>query len=411
MLSFSQSIIINVGEDYINTFLRQQGLKQPEEKQGRDLKYWIDDLLCNENIKIEDFENFLFDELFFGKRKTIRVYKLDGCRNYKYPRDWESVLREKYGLDNINFINIIETIPNKDDTDKIVACQSEENNKGELTRLRLIFGYAIQMDLNTGLMDSIAYVPVEIDFEKEQMTLKAWTRNKVSRDEYKADNLLEHTKRMLEINFNVCVKEYYNKHKKALFEMSKEMITEAYAHLPNYNIVDQLESPLDYFIKSTFATLKLENVTKDDQGNSTLIKDVMDYKGELRNVIEGLVVSDYFYKRKFEEIWKLGLDAIVARIKFNDKENVLTSLRGENTAVPIFCTKTFMSIKNRMEETEQIEAIWIAMNNRKNGRLNLKYDASNDEYLELLIRYGIRFNEDDMNLAMENYEKYESNVN
>ena len=243
------------------------------------------------------------------------------------------------------------------------------------------------------------------------MTLKAWTRNKVSRDEYKADNLLEHTKRMLEINFNVCVKEYYNKHKKALFEMSKEMITEAYAHLPNYNIVDQLESPLDYFIKSTFATLKLENVTKDDQGNSTLIKDVMDYKGELRNVIEGLVVSDYFYKRKFEEIWKLGLDAIVARIKFNDKENVLTSLRGENTAVPIFCTKTFMSIKNRMEETEQIEAIWIAMNNRKNGRLNLKYDASNDEYLELLIRYGIRFNEDDMNLAMENYEKYESNVN
>ena len=70
-----------------------------------------------------------------------------------------------------------------------------------------------------------------------------------------------------------------------------------------------------------------------------------------------------------------------------------------------------MSIKNRMEETEQIEAIWIAMNNRKNGRLNLKYDASNDEYLELLIRYGIRFNEDDMNLAMENYEKYESNVN
>ena len=33
------------------------------------------------------------------------------------------------------------------------------------------------------------------------------------------------------------------------------------------------------------------------------------------------------------------------------------------------------------------------------------------EYLEILIKYGIRFNEADMNSALEIYEKYETKLN
>ncbi len=78
--------------------------------------------------------------------------------------------------------------------------------------------------------------------------------------------------------------------------------------------------------------------------------------------------------------------------------------------MPIFCTKTFMSLKNRMEAAERVETLWIAMN-RKKGNLNLKFDASNMEYLEILIKYGIRFNETDMNSALDIYDKYESELN
>ena len=42
---------------------------------------------------------------------------------------------------------------------------------------------------------------------------------------------------------------------------------------------------------------------------------------------------------------------------------------------------------------------------------NAKFDASNMEYLEILIKYGIRFNETDMNSALEIYEKYETKLN
>ena len=92
-------------------------------------------------------------------------------------------------------------------------------------------------------------------------------------------------------------------------------------------------------------------------------------------------------------------------------KKVLTSLSSENTEAPIFCTKTFMSLKNRMEETERIETLWIAMDRekRKQGHLNVKFDASNQEFLGILITYGIRFNEADMNLALRIYEKYDEN--
>ena len=69
-----------------------------------------------------------------------------------------------------------------------------------------------------------------------------------------------------------------------------------------------------------------------------------------------------------------------------------------------------MSLKNRMEESERTETLWITMN-RKKGNLNLKFDATNMEYLGILIKYGIRFNEADMNSALDLYEKYESELN
>lgn len=108
------------------------------------------------------------------------------------------------------------------------------------------------------------------------------------------------------------------------------------------------------------------------------------------------------------------MEAVISRIKFNDKEEVLTSLNAQNTEAPIICTKTFMSLKNRMEETERIETLWIAMGREKGqrGNLDLKFDASEQEYLEILItNYGMRFNEADMNLILRIYEKYETKSN
>lgn len=410
MPSLSQSIITNVEEKYIEGYLKQMGLIKPEELSGQQLKYWVDDLLEEKKINIEGFEEFLFQELFWGRRKTIRIYKLDKTKDYKYPVDWEIPLEEKYGIDSINFSNILATIPNRDEPRKIAAVYSEENCKGELTKMRLLFVVYIQLNGDRGYRDSVSYVPVEVDFVKKVMIIKAWTRQQVAQEDYKADSLMDHIKTLMGIQFKALTRNYMVEHKKVLFYMSRSLIYEAYSHVPTYNKIGEIDGVIKNFVEEILAELSLRNVIVDEKGKHSLNEGVMEFEAEIRNVIESLTISDYFFCRNFDEIWKMGLEAVVARIKFNDKERVLTSLSGEDTSTPIFCTKTFMSLKNRMEESERIETLWITME-RKRGNLNLKFDASNPEYFEVLIKYGIRFNEADMNSALEIYEKYETELN
>lgn len=407
MPSLSQSIITNVEESYIQLYLKKKGFVQTDEEKGQELKYWVDNLLKDKKINVEEF---LFNELFWGKRKTIRVYKLDKVKNYKYPGDWELPLEEKYNVVSINFSDILGMIPNCEETRKIVAIRSEENIKGELTRIRLLFACYIQINGARGYKDSVSYIPVEIDFNKKIMLIKAWTRQQIAHEEHKADNLMEHIKKIMGIEFKVTTKNYMSEHKKILFLMSKSLIYEAYSHVPTYNEINNIEGSIKKFVEETLGGLSLRNVKPNGNGQHILAEGVMDFEAEIRNVLEGLAISDYFFDRNFDEIWKMGLEAVVARVKFNDEEKVLTSLSGENTTTPIFCTKTFMSLKNRMEESERIETLWITMD-RKRGNLNLKFDASNMEYMEILIKYGIRFNEADMNSALEIYEKYETKLN
>ena len=85
MPSLSQSIITNIEASYIETYLKKKGFSRTEGERGQDLKYWADSLLKEERINVEEFEEFLFSELFWGKRKTIQVYKLDNIKNSNFP--------------------------------------------------------------------------------------------------------------------------------------------------------------------------------------------------------------------------------------------------------------------------------------------------------------------------------------
>lgn len=409
MLSVSQTIITNVEAGYIETYLRQKGLYRTEEDKGLELKYWLDKLLAEGKVPIGMFEEFLFEELFWGKRKMIRVYKLDNIKDYKYLFDWANALQKWYGIEEIFYNDILRNIPTDEMRRKIAAVHYEENSRGELQKIQILFALYIDVNVENGFSGSTAYIPVEIDFIKGIMIIKAWNRQQVVQ-EHNADNLMTHMKNIMQIEFGVKTQNYVFEHKKVLFSMSNKLINEVYSRVPTYNQIDNLQSMIGSFAEYVIRELPLQHVYMNDTDRVMIEMGVMDLNAEIRNVIENLAISDYFFDRDFQEMWGMGLEAVVAKIKFNDRERVLTSLSGENTEVPIICTKTFMALKKRMEETEKIESLWITMS-REKGNLNLKFDAMHSEYLEILIRYGIRFNEKDMNSAIEIYEKYERELN
>lgn len=414
MPSLSESIVDNVGESYISTYLKGKGHTQPDEKKGQDLKYWVDDLLKEQKIDIDDFESFLLDELSFGKRKTIRMYRLENINRYKFPSDWENSLAEHYGLGSIDFCNILNTIPNEKEARKIAAICSEENSRGQLVKIRILFVFYIEINEDRNIKSTTSYIPVEINFQSKTMIIKGWTRQYVDNDSYKAGKLIQHVKELLEIEFKVSTRRYRITHKKVLFNMSRSLIYEVYSKVPAYNKIENMEDTIRYFMEESYKKLSLWNVEERVNGEQILPKEVLDFEGELKNVLESLAISDHFFNRSYDEIWEMGLEAIISKIKFNDKEEVLTSLKTGNTDAPIFCTKTFMSLKTRIQETERIESLWIAMDREKGqkGHLNVRFDASDQEYLEVLIsNYGMRFNEADMSLILRMYKKYESKSN
>ena len=188
--------------------------------------------------------------------------------------------------------------------------------------------------------------------------------------------------------------------------MSQGLINDIYQKIPAYTKIPLLEEKIKKFEQTVFSALPLIN--KCETNEEVSIKaGVLDFNDEIHKVIEKLTVSDYFYDMSYEEVWNMEIDTIISRIRFNDVEHVLTSLSGEDSDMPVFCTKTFMSLKKSMEDAELVEKLWIEKE-RSRGRLALKYDASKDDYLGILILNNIRFKQADLNTTLEIYRSYGS---
>ena len=68
MLTLSGMIVDNVGEEYINTYLRSKRYVKAEEQDGKSVEYRVNALIEQGELDLEDFEKFLLEELFYGKR-------------------------------------------------------------------------------------------------------------------------------------------------------------------------------------------------------------------------------------------------------------------------------------------------------------------------------------------------------
>lgn len=105
--------------------------------------------------------------------------------------------------------------------------------------------------------------------------------------------------------------------------MSKSFIYGVYSKVPAYNEIKNMDDAIKGFIEETYERLSIWNIDESKNGQRTLPKEVFDFNGEIKNVLESLTISDYFFDRNYDEIWEMGLEAVISRIKFNDKKKFL----------------------------------------------------------------------------------------
>ena len=401
MLTLSGMIVDNVGEEYINTYLRSKRYVKAEEQDGKSVEYRVNALIEQGELDLEDFEKFLLEELFYGKRKSIRFYKLDTAYKLKKPEDWLSKLRETYKVESLDFTEIMKTIPSPEHCLRIAAVSSDVDRKGNLEKIDILFVAYTEVSENGRIRSTVAYYPVEVDLKEKRMVIKAWNRQGLC-EGYKLEEQFDHIAMILSLSFGVKTKPFMATHKKALHHMSRGLVTEVYNKIPSFNQIRELENPIQTFKQDVLKGLSLKNV-KEQDGEKTLGKNIFDFEDEVEKMLEKLCISDYFYDIPYDEIWKMGVKTIVSKIKFKDLEHVLTILSSEASEAPIFCTKTFLSLKKSLEDAKLVERLWIE-HDRSHGRLKLSYDATKDEYLEMRILSNIRFTEGDLLTAKEIYD-------
>lgn len=403
MLTLSGKIVVNVEASYIETYLRKKGYVRTEEEKAKRVEYWVNDLIAQKEIDIQEFEDFLYDELFFGKRKCIRIYHLDFLNKIRNPRDWASKLNRVFGQSELNFNSILTTIPSKEEPEKIAAITSEIDYKGNLSKIQILLVRYAETWEEGRINETCSYYPVEIDLKKETMSIKAWNRKGLT-ENYKTEEYMDRIVGLLSSNFNVITRNYMSEHKKALHNMSQGIVTDLYNKIPAYNEIRNIEQESSEFEKKALEKLSLKHLGEQEEGS--IPKYVFDFQEELKKVMEKLCICDYFYDVQHETaVWDMGVEMIVSKIKFQDVEHVLTIMSSESSQIPIFCTKTFLSLKKSLEDAKVVDRLWIEKS-RTRGKLSLAYNAAKDEFLEIGIQSRIRFKREDLEIAEEIYNQY-----
>ena len=397
MLTLSGKIVVNVEASYIETYLRKKGYVRTEEQKAKRVEYWVNDLIVQKELDVQEFEDFLYEELFFGKRKCIRIYHLDFLNKIRNPRDWASNLNRVFGQSELNFNSILTTIPSKEEPEKIAAITSETDYKGNLSKIQiLLVRYAETWEAGR-INETCSYYPVEIDLKKETMSIKAWNRKGLT-ENYKTEEYMDRIVGLLSSNFNVITRNYMSEHKKALHNMSQGIVTDLYNKIPAYNEIRNIEQESSEFEKKALAKLSLKHLGEQEEGS--IPKYVFDFQEELKKVMEKLCICDYFYDVQHETaVWEMGVEMIVSI------EHVLTIMSSESSQIPVFCTKTFLSLKKSLEDAKVVDRLWIEKS-RTRGKLSLAYNAAKDEFLEIGIQSRIRFKREDLEIAEEIYNQY-----
>ena len=403
MLTLSGKIVVNIEASYIETYLRKKGHVRTEEQKAKRVEYWVNDLIAQKEIDIQEFEDFLYEELFFGKRKCIRIYHLDFLNKIRNPRDWASNLNRVFGQSELNFNSILTTIPSKEESEKIAAITSETDYKGNLSKIQILLVRYAETWETGRINETCSYYPVEIDLKKETMSIKAWNRKGLT-ENYKTEEYMDRIVGLLSSNFNVITRNYMSEHKKTLHNMSQGIVTDLYNKIPAYNEIRNIEQESSEFEKKALEKLSLKHLGEQEEGS--IPKYVFDFQEELKKVMEKLCICDYFYDVQHETaVWEMGVEMIVSKIKFQDIEHVLTIMSSESSQIPVFCTKTFLSLKKSLEDAKVVDRLWIEKS-RTRGKLSLAYNAAKDEFLEIGIQSRIRFKREDLEIAEEIYNQY-----
>lgn len=405
-MEISKSLINNVRETKVTSYLRNIGVTRADDEKELDSVAWFSKLLDENRVSCDIFNDCLWRELMYGHRRFIRIYSLKSVRKIKRLEDWND-FNEKYNCPSMNFNQIVQTTMASDEKIKVCAMKTEVEND-VIKRISILF--AFNMDIryreNGSVGKCISYIPVTMDLVEKVLTIKVWNKDDALEGSTPTDQLNNIYERLMK-NLDFETKAISVDPQTVLYKMSKALFDDFFRKLPNTAEVEAKRDSMPELVDSLLKNISLENSEIKNE-KKTMNSDVINVEDELYKLLQQVALYDYLKDNEIKALLE-NTDKYISRIRFSDRDNLTASLTSETGVKCIFDAKTFMCVRNSLDLVERIVSIVVAFaNSSSKGLLLVKYDASDRTFLNIHILNNRYYTEEDYKMIWELYKIYES---
>jgi len=391
----------NINKGSLYKFLFKNKFHKEFIESGKNYEDYIAELITSGKLSFQTFNDYLFNELSYGKQRETYVFKIHSFNNkIKDSNQLIEIMKSNYNINETYYNKIATTYFSNDDEKKeLVAFKiiSTFDDK-TVSKIKLLFGYKVEvLDTDDRKKSEHSYVAVEIDLDNEIVVIKVSPKARVIQDRHKPEFLFRKYKEKVFSLFNIIVNAFNYTHKVVLYRMCQDLYSQIYRKMVSTKPV-QVDTILDNTTKDLRDILKIPDIDMKKTHNN-----IFDIKSSLMKLIEHLLISDIIYSQKLGEQIE-GVDGFVTYLRFNDGTNVSARLRGENCKDPIFDSETYMALRSPIDNSKKISVLQVLWLNEGED-LRICYDTNSFEFLN--IHFFKNLSERDFDYGYSKYTKYE----
>lgn len=252
-------MIENIGEADIRRFLKSKGIEKKD--LGQDFKYFVSNEVGTD-VTEEEFEEFCYNSLMYGKRKLIRVFEISNKRKLTDDEKWLNALNNDFSVDSLKMSRILKTDVSSIDDLKVVAVKAIDDERGEVGAISILFQCYIRVTKKISEDQNwCTYIPVEVDLKNGLLLVKAWRRQNVeNEDEYKNNTLMNNIVIWLKDSLGIKVKYIQIGYKKILANMNENLIEELLSAIPVCSEIDLMKNLFEDVEREIIDRISFENM-------------------------------------------------------------------------------------------------------------------------------------------------------
>ncbi|MBS5940011.1 hypothetical protein [Clostridium sp.] len=396
-----ESITKNITQESKIKFLRGKKLLKKFESERISFEDFIVGLLNNGELSIFEFNEYLFNELFFGQQRSTFIYKM-----YSYKKEilevekLINILNKVYGVNDEFVLRITDVYSNDENIEMrdLVGCKIIKSiNENKVKKIRLLYYKKVNVELKNGISPENSYVPIAIDLENNLLIVKVNPKAKVITEGANPEELVTKYVKKVEKLFELDLESFNHIHKETMYKICQELYSQVYNKMvfSKPQGIDEVVNNVSNILNKA---LNIENLELKRQSNN-----IFNMNENISKIVEHLLISDILFSTSDSEIID-GIDGFVTYLRFNDGNNVSARLKGENCIDPIFDSETFMALRSPIDNAKKLsilKVVWF-----KDGKnLRISYDTSNS--LCLNIHFYKNLTEENFNYGLNKYWEYE----